>query len=186
MIGRTHIAIGLMAAAIIIDPHDLRSAAISAGVTAFSSVLPDVDHPNGLLRRISGITPKPLNIILYFVLLFWLTYKFQLPTLSVIILSAAIAISLFMPHRSFTHSFLGLLIFSSGIYLAFKPIFIPFTIGYFMHLVADYFTKSGMQLYFPFGNNEKCGLITTGSLEDDLVGMGSMIVFLIIAHFKLV
>jgi inner membrane protein len=185
VIGRTHIAIGLMTAAIIINPPDLKFAAVCAGVTAFSSILPDVDHPNGLLRRISGITPKPLNIIAYFLVLFWFIYKFQLSTVGVVVLTAATAVSLFMPHRSFTHSFLGLIVFSSGIYLTFKPFFLPFTIGYLMHLIADYFTKSGMQLYFPFGQNEKFGLVSTGSVEDDLIGMVSMIGFFIIAHIKM-
>jgi inner membrane protein len=184
VIGRTHIAIGLMTSAIIINPHDLNWAGVCAGVTAFSSVLPDVDHPNGLLRRISGITPKPLNIIAYFLVLFWFIYKFQVPTIAVIILIAAIALSLFMPHRSFTHSFIGIFIFSLGVYLAYKPIFLPFTVGYLMHLIADYFTKSGMQLYFPFGQNEKFGLVATGSFEDDIIGMISMVVFFTIAHFK--
>jgi inner membrane protein len=185
VIGRTHIAIGLMTSACLISTPNLESAIISAGVTAFSSVLPDIDHSNGLIRRISGVVSKPFNIILGFLVLFWLTYRYQLPEVSVIVLTFAIMLSLFMPHRSFTHSFIGLFVFSLGIYLAYKPIFLPFTIGYFMHLFADFFTTSGMQLYFPLKHYERFGIVTTGSLEDDLIGMVSMIIFLTIAHFKL-
>jgi inner membrane protein len=185
VLGRTHIALGLVANAILINTNDTKSAIVAVGITAFSSVLPDIDHPNGLLRRITGITSKPLNIIICLGIFFWLIYKYQLSSSGGVILTGAAIAALFTPHRTFTHSLFGFAAYSLGVYFLYRPFFYPFAIGYLMHLIADYFTTSGMQLYYPFGEYEKFGLVTTGSIEDDIIGMIAMIIFLIVAHFKL-
>lgn len=53
-------------------------------------------------------------------------------------------------HRTFTHSFLAMAIFTALMYFFCRPAAIPFLIGYASHLVADLFNKRGPQLFFPF------------------------------------
>lgn len=53
-------------------------------------------------------------------------------------------------HRTFTHSFLGMVLFGLVSYLAVRPIALPFLVGYTSHIVADLFNKKGLQLFFPF------------------------------------
>lgn len=53
-------------------------------------------------------------------------------------------------HRTFTHSFLAMAIFTALMYFFCRPAAIPFLIGYASHLVADLFNKQGPQLFFPF------------------------------------
>ncbi len=52
-------------------------------------------------------------------------------------------------HRTFTHSLLGMALFCVAIYFFCKPMWIPFAIGYASHLVADFFNKLGLQLFYP-------------------------------------
>ena len=52
-------------------------------------------------------------------------------------------------HRTFTHSFLAMALFSGMIYFFCRPAAVPFLIGYASHLIADFFNKLGLQLFFP-------------------------------------
>ena len=57
---------------------------------------------------------------------------------------------LYSKHRTFTHSFLALALFSGLVYLFCRPAAIPFAIGYVSHLVADIFNFAGLRLFYPF------------------------------------
>src|SRR5690625_7435101 len=86
-----------------------------------------------------------------------------LSKLWVILAATYIIIALFLPHRSYTHSLIGLLYFSYIAYLFSKDIningiFITSILGYSSHLVADMrilpFNKSGISLLVPICNIE--------------------------------
>ena len=81
----------------------------------------------------------------------------------VILAAAYIIIAAFLPHRSYTHSLIGLLFFSYIAYLFSKDIningiFITSILGYSSHLVADMriipFNKTGIKLLRPISNKE--------------------------------
>ena len=52
-------------------------------------------------------------------------------------------------HRTFTHSFLAMALFSGAVFFFCRPAAIPFLIGYASHIISDYFNKLGLQLFFP-------------------------------------
>lgn len=64
-------------------------------------------------------------------------------------LIALMAIGFNTKHRTFTHSFLALALFSGSMYLFCEPLAVPFALGYLSHMVADMFNKLGLQLFFP-------------------------------------
>lgn len=66
---------------------------------------------------------------------------------SIIIL---LLIGLNTKHRTFTHSFLAIFLYSTAMYFFCRPASLPFLIGYASHIVADLFNKLGVQLFFPF------------------------------------
>ena len=81
----------------------------------------------------------------------------------VILAATYIIIASFLPHRSYTHSLIGLLYFSYIAYLFSKDIningiFITSILGYSSHLVADMriipFNKRGIKLLRPISNIE--------------------------------
>lgn len=53
-------------------------------------------------------------------------------------------------HRAFTHSILGLVLFSVTVYFFCRPAVIPFALGYLSHIVIDLTNKRGIQILFPF------------------------------------
>ena len=52
-------------------------------------------------------------------------------------------------HRTFTHSLLGMALFSGAVYYFCQPLHIPFAAGYASHLAADFLNKVGIQLFYP-------------------------------------
>ena len=69
----------------------------------------------------------------------------------------------FVPHRSYTHSFLGVIAFGFICYqleasLERNGVFIACLLGYMSHLIADMkllpFNKKGIKLFLPFSNRE--------------------------------
>src|SRR5690625_183818 len=87
----------------------------------------------------------------------------SLEKLWVILAATYIIIAAFLPHRSYTHSLIGLLYFSYIAYLFSKDIningiFLTSILGYSSHLVADMriipFNKRGIKLLRPISNIE--------------------------------
>ena len=67
----------------------------------------------------------------------------------------------FTSHRGFIHSFTFLILLTM-IFLFFIPIIaLPFFLGYSLHLLADSFTKEGIQPFYPI-KNKSSGVIETG------------------------
>lgn len=85
--------------------------------------------------------------------------------------------SLFLKHRGITHSLLGWLIFSGGLYylmslllpvnVNFKEIpdcwsslWLGLVIGYLLHLIEDSFSQKGVQWFAPFSGKKKHHVIS--------------------------
>jgi inner membrane protein len=80
-----------------------------------------------------------------------------------ILLGIYIVIASFVPHRSYTHSILGVLFFAViasrlEVSLGIEGVFYTCLIGYISHLIADLkilpFNKRGIKLFLPFSSKE--------------------------------
>lgn len=81
-------------------------------------------------------------------------------------------------HRGFTHSILCLTLISfisyvilniSNFNIIFLVISIGFIGGYISHLILDFFTSEGIELFFPWKANLKIAKIKTGSKLEKLI-----------------
>ncbi len=52
-------------------------------------------------------------------------------------------------HRTFTHSFTGLLLFSIAFWFVYPPIVYSFMIGFLSHIVLDFLNKKKIRLFYP-------------------------------------
>lgn len=52
-------------------------------------------------------------------------------------------------HRTFTHSFLALFLYTVAVYLIYKPFSVPLAVAYFSHLVLDVLNKKKIPLFYP-------------------------------------
>jgi len=176
MLGRTHTAIALTATALTIkDPAQLP---VSLAVAAASSLLPDVDTPEGLLRyqlnKYTGILTFPALIAAGY---FLFRYKY-LSLLSLILYLTYITFAFAGPHRGFTHSLVGFTLFALILLMSSKAVLLPALIGYSTHLAADLFTPSGILLLYPYNRSFKIPLIRTGSLSDIILGFTATVLFI--------
>lgn len=160
MTGKTHVAIGVTAALTISYGQPLESQFLIVLVSAISSLIPDLDHPKGKLNQKILLVNSNLYRILFYLFLGGIfIYLYYLKEIRILLFlglgSFLIGIS---SHRGFTHSIVGFLASTSLVSLGrldygLDSIYLGFTIGYLLHIVADLFTSKGVKLFFPLKNN---------------------------------
>lgn len=77
-------------------------------------------------------------------------------------------------HRTFTHSLLGMALFSGAVYYFCAPVVIPFAAGYASHLAADFLNKVGIQLCYPFPWRVCLKLCSADGTVNDMLGWGAL------------
>ncbi|TJX14962.1 metal-dependent hydrolase [Tissierella creatinini] len=160
MTGKTHIAIGVTVGLILSDGQPIENKIILVLSAALGSLVPDLDHPKAKLnQKLLIFKNKLYSSLFYFALtagfacLFLFSGNFVFKLLG--ILSFLIGTS---NHRGFTHSIIGFLLFSWMVKLVtseyqLNSIYLGFTTGYMLHLIADFFTLKGIKLFFPVNEN---------------------------------
>lgn len=94
----------------------------SIGAGVIGSLLPDVDKKNTTIGNWLGFLALPFRLI--------------------------------FKHRGGTHTLLSCLLFSSIFFIIFKDLFLTlsFFAGFFLHLLADGFTATGVKPFLPFSD----------------------------------
>ena len=77
-------------------------------------------------------------------------------------------VAFFSKHRGAFHSITFAILFSLIVALFSTSIALPVFLGYAIHILADSFTKEGVQAFWPFGVKSK-GIIVTGSWTEYLI-----------------
>lgn len=174
MTGKTHVAIGVAAALTITQNQPLKNQIIMVAATGLSSLLPDLDHPKSKLnQKILLFKSKFFKTLFYLALGGLFVYAYLSTDIKTLlffgIASALIGISI---HRGFTHSLLGLLSYSFLVkFIAteynMEFIYTGFVLGYFLHLMADFFTSQGIKLFYPVKKNISAPIVikTNNSVE---------------------
>ncbi|WFA10099.1 metal-dependent hydrolase [Tissierella sp. Yu-01] len=156
MTGKTHIAIGATVGLMISIGQPIETQFMLILSSVIGSLIPDLDHPKAKLnQKLLIFNNKLYSTLFYLMLAVGLFYLYSITDNFLFrlsgIISAFIGIS---THRGFTHSLVGLFLFSWVVKLIttrfnLNSIYIGFVIGYTLHLVADFFTIKGIKLFFP-------------------------------------
>lgn len=191
MTGKTHIGIGLFAAVVILDKQALGITPISILIAIFAAVLPDADHPKGVLNKyILPIRNKSVKLSVYIssgILVIGLNYLyFSYPYLYA--LGGILIMIGFSSHRQgITHCLIGFMLFvyivgygTHGIEaMERQRIVISFMAGYGSHLLGDMFTNRGIPLFYPFNKKKfkmpftyKVGSASGNFLEGIIIAIG--------------
>ena len=164
MLGRTHFVLGMASALVITHPQTVPGVITAMTAGAVGGWIVDVDLKNRDIERsddaeresVYDIIIDLLFIFAFIALDFFIgkgMCKYVIdnwgvmvwgPLLGIIIL---LLVGLNTKHRTFTHSFLALALYSGLMYFFCRPAAIPFAIGYASHLVADLFNRLGLQLW---------------------------------------
>ncbi len=147
MLGRTHLAIGLLTASVIEPYMFVMNKSIYYLLVGIGSILPDIDHKGSTINRILPLTHYAAN---------WITHR-------------GIFHTIFMPIL-FWLILWNLTLHFYGWWLL---------IGYLTHLVADSFTKLGVNWLYPLSKQKLCGFMETGTWIETVLFLSICILFFI-------
>lgn len=192
MRGITHLTAGLAAGAIILNKTSFYSAALKTvpefshykmlpllflSVAGISAIMPDIDIKNSLIRRKLDIGPVPTGIFIIPVLLFILASTGYIRLLSAILLTIYAITGYLTPHRTFTHSLFGSIMYIvSWLFVFPSPalsflLFVGATVGYLSHILLDLLTVSGINFFYPLDLNVGLRIAKTAGLFDYILMM---------------
>ncbi|WP_425446690.1 metal-dependent hydrolase [Dethiothermospora halolimnae] len=177
MQGKTHMIIGAAASVTTALKYPIESGIILITASVIGALLPDLDHPNSKINQsILFFNNKKFMMYLFFTVgLGLIVYDLRVDNNIYSLLGVSLIITSLSGHRSFTHSIVGIGLFSTVAYLfsekyGIPEIWIGFTLGYISHLVADFFTVAGIQLFFPVEKRVKFPInIKTGSMAENVL-----------------
>ncbi|WP_234120507.1 metal-dependent hydrolase [Clostridium hydrogenum] len=185
MTGKTHMSIGLAASATVLSVNKASPEIIVTGLALglIGALAPDIDIKTS---KISDFSSKVIiNTVLISLIAIFIFYKAGIPinnikinykpsdkiTYGLVVLSTSILFSKLTKHRSFSHSLLGLILFSLGVRFVIGNMFIYFSLGFISHMFSDMLTNNGIQLIYPIKKKFSLKFVHTGSFLDNLIGM---------------
>ena len=181
MTGKTHVAIGMVAALTVASEQTLENQLLVVLASVVGSLLPDIDHSKAKLnQKLLFIKNRSYRTLFYL--------QSQNKVLGLLALFFFfIAVS---SHRSFSHSIVGFLIVSSIVKLItdkykLAAIYSGFVIGYVLHLMTDFFTAKGIELFYPLKIKVSSPLIinTKSSLDDIIFTLLSLYTVFLLFHY---
>jgi inner membrane protein len=185
MQGKTHVLIGTAASVLLIGKFGFKPDILAIAAAAVGSLIPDIDHPKSMInQKILPVNNKLMKILAYAGGGAFLLYKnmgLRSPLLTMIgIFLIMVGLS---HHRGFTHSIIGTAAVSAIVFMLFKSygmenVRIAFIIGMISHLVADYFTTGGIEIFYPISKRNFSFPITiaTGGIMEN--GLSIVIIFM--------
>lgn len=184
MMGESHAVLGAFATAGVLEfmghrvtrLDDIVPLGLAVALGAVVALLPDIDSPNTMIRRIFKVRTshsqrrliRSKNI-----------FAFILNTVRLVIAYFLDILSYFLPHRGPTHWLIVAVGLSAIVwwlcqfFQAPDWVWIAFLTGYVSHLVADGCTRAGVKLFMPFYKKSvklpvKALRVRTGSWQESI------------------
>lgn len=160
---KTHVACGNLISLYLIKPTTVSGILITIASSTLGSLLPDVDLKDSTTDKLfDRLMTSLITIVIMSILI---KYFFNINLYQIIksynnLFNYIITICLFIimsylgsktSHRSFTHSILGLFIYTAILSYSFKDnIVIPYFISHLSHMLLDLLNMKGIALFYPF------------------------------------
>ena len=159
---KTHIAVANLITISIIKPNTVSSLLITVGASTLGALLPDVDLKDSTTDKLfDRLMTSLLTIIIMGVLIksfFNINLYYKIKEYNNIF-NYIVSICLFItmaylgsktPHRSFTHSILGMTLYTMILFYSFNSSFIiPYFISHLSHILLDLFNMKGITIFYP-------------------------------------
>lgn len=197
MMGKTHIFMGTAAALALTfadTPIEILSALAGGAV---GGMMPDTDLDS--LKNIKDINTKAIAGTIAGIC-FATDFFFKCGmiesirnsnhTLALIGLAAFIVlyfIGAFASHRSFTHSILATILYSTAVGMMCRPLAISFAIGFAAHIILDCTNKKGVKVFYPLKKKIRLKWFYASKKANIVfyyIGIALTIVFMIIAIIR--
>lgn len=161
MMSRTHLAIGVAASMAAVQPQDPLECAAALTCGALGAVICDIDMM--WKTRMRDVMSCLLTVSLLFLALLaadlfthygataqlagWIGERW---IAGMVLLAVMCVLGFFAEHRSFTHSLLGLTLFSAAVYMLIPQHCLGFIVGYASHILLDLMNRKPLRLMYPF------------------------------------
>ncbi|MGM9849816.1 MAG: metal-dependent hydrolase [Bacilli bacterium] len=158
---KTHVMCANLVSLYLMKPDNISELLITCGVASLGGLVPDVDLKDSTSDKLfDRLMTSLITIVL---MSFFIKYFFDIDLYCKIkeydIFSYLISTCLFIvmayfgsksSHRSFTHSILGLFIYTGILFYGFGfNVVIPYFVSHLSHIVLDLFNKKGIALFYP-------------------------------------
>lgn len=159
---KTHVMCANLVSLCLMRPDSIFDLVVTCGVATMGGLVPDVDLKDSTSDKLFDRLMTSLITIV--VMSFFIKYFFDIDLYCKIkecsdIFNYLISICLFIviayfgsksSHRSFTHSILGLFIYSGILFYGFGfNVVIPYFVSHLSHIVLDLFNRKGVALFYP-------------------------------------
>lgn len=159
MMSKTHLAIGLATSLAVVQSPSLDMCAATiiggtvGGVLADNDILDNDYLGDALTGQLLAFKITALTLGLDFLGKLGICNEIiKNPILSITGMVAFVIlyiVGMRSNHRTFTHSFLALILYTAAAYLIYKPFAVPLAVAYFSHLVLDVLNKKKVPLFYP-------------------------------------
>ena len=158
---KTHVMCANLVSLYLMKPDSIFDLVITCGCATLGGLLPDVDLKDSTSDKLFDRLMTSLITIV--VMSFFIKYFFDIDLYCKIkecsYINYLISVCLFIvmaflgsksSHRSFTHSILGLFVYSSILSYGFgNNVIFPYFVSHLSHIVLDLFNKKGVALFYP-------------------------------------
>lgn len=181
MTGKTHMSIGVGAATLLLPTNDIKTILGGTALALIGSLIVDIDtgkskgavflkdaFGGAVIFTILGVILNAkynINVFNYITENKTLTQMF--PALGLLLV--ALIIGTILPHRSFTHSFVGIIAYTVPCYMMVGSLYKYFLIGYIAHIVADMLNVTEVRLLYPLKNGISLKICSADGIVDKLL-----------------
>lgn len=160
MMKKTHLTIGIASAVAITHPEIVSECFVAIMGGAIGGVICDIDildndyKNNDFFERFLVVKMTGIILLLDFLLQTGICEAIlnrdkRFLLIGGVLFSVLCLIGIHSAHRTFTHSFIALILFSAALSLIYPPIVYSFIIGFLSHLMLDLLNKKKIRLFYP-------------------------------------
>jgi len=182
MQGKTHLVTGTALALFLLCPSERGALVAGAGVAAIGSVISDIDEDHSKSHSGTVKTGAVLIGIICILILLDRVLKLDLlgyvrsmeamsspGSVALICLVLLICFGILSPHRSFMHSFIGMVLTGLCVRGLLPELYVYYLIGFASHLLLDFFNKKGEMLFYPLRARFCIGICRAGGFVDSVL-----------------
>lgn len=167
MMGKTHVSVGVATALLVTQPVTLGGFSVAVIGGAIGGIISDMEvRSNPKFRDALHARFIALGLTVVFLLVDVITQGLIITSFLEnsslrLITGSAILIALVIfgrstSHRTFTHSLLGLISLSAGVWLLCPPLTTAFVAGFISHVLLDLLNKQPIQIFYPIKKGKFC------------------------------
>lgn len=179
MMGKTHVAIGMATAMVVMQPSNFSECIVAISGGVLGGVVADVDILNNdykhdaLIGQILAVIISGILLTIDYFMKYGICESVNTRNKNIVIAGLIFYLLLYVigfisAHRTFTHSFLAMVLFSIAILMICPKISLPYSIGYLSHLVLDSFNKKKVPFLYPIGDGFCLKLFYAGKIADKI------------------